>query len=53
MAYWFEDPGIKMLVELMLGEFYTYQGLDPATGQPVKEKLVELVLENSAADMYP
>ncbi|MCP4754460.1 MAG: aldehyde ferredoxin oxidoreductase family protein [Proteobacteria bacterium] len=44
--------GVKLDMDLMLKEYYEYRGWDPQTGKPTKEKLVELGLDNVAADMY-
>lgn len=45
--------GVVPDVELMLKEYYQYRGWDWETGQPTKEKLLELGLNNVAARMYP
>ncbi len=45
--------GVKIDMDLMLKEYYGYRGWSPETGRPTREKLVELDLENVAADLYP
>jgi aldehyde:ferredoxin oxidoreductase len=44
--------GIKPDMEKMLKGYYQFRGWDWATGRPSKEKLLELGLEQVAAEMY-
>ena len=39
-------------MELMLKEYYAYRKWDMKTGKPMKEKLLELGLNQAAADLY-
>jgi len=39
-------------MELMLREYYAYRKWDWETGKPTKERLLELGLEEAAADLY-
>jgi len=39
-------------MELMLREYYAYRKWDRETGKPTKERLLELGLEEAAADLY-
>ncbi|MDH4264944.1 MAG: aldehyde ferredoxin oxidoreductase family protein [Deltaproteobacteria bacterium] len=45
--------GIEPDMEKMLREYYQFRGWDWETGRPTKEKLLELELNQVAADMYP
>ena len=45
--------GIKPEMEKMLRDYYQFRGWDWATGRPSKEKLLELGLNQVAAEMYP
>lgn len=38
---------------LMIKEYYTYMGWDGQTGMPLKQKLIELGLNQVAQDIYP
>jgi aldehyde:ferredoxin oxidoreductase len=40
-------------MDLMLKEYYDYRGWDWETGQPTKEKLMELGLDQVAVNLYP
>jgi aldehyde:ferredoxin oxidoreductase len=40
-------------MDLMLKEYYVYRKWDMKTGRPSKEKLLELGLNQAAADLYP
>jgi aldehyde:ferredoxin oxidoreductase len=40
-------------LEKMLKGYYQFRGWDWATGRPTKEKLLELGLNQVAAEMYP
>jgi aldehyde:ferredoxin oxidoreductase len=45
--------GVQPNLEVMLKEYYEYRGWDWATGKPTREKLIELGLNQVAADLYP
>ena len=45
--------GIKPEMEKMLRGYYQFRGWDWATGRPSQEKLLELGLDQVAAEMYP
>jgi aldehyde:ferredoxin oxidoreductase len=45
--------GVEPDVEKMLKGYYQFRGWDWATGRPTKEKLLELGLNQVAAEMYP
>jgi aldehyde:ferredoxin oxidoreductase len=46
------SAGIAPDLDLMLKEYYAYRKWDWGTGRPLKEKLVELGLDQPAADLY-
>jgi aldehyde:ferredoxin oxidoreductase len=45
--------GIEPEMEKMLKSYYQFRGWDWKTGRPTKEKLLELGLDQVAAEMYP
>jgi aldehyde:ferredoxin oxidoreductase len=44
---------ITVDVDTLSGEYYRAVGWDPVTGKPTKEKLLELGLDDVAADLWP
>ncbi|MBT4267418.1 MAG: hypothetical protein HN745_32480 [Deltaproteobacteria bacterium] len=44
--------GVEVGMDLMLKEYYEHRGWDPQTGKPTREKLLELGLDEVAADLY-
>jgi aldehyde:ferredoxin oxidoreductase len=40
-------------MEVLLKAYYAYRKWDPKTGKPMKEKLLELGLNEAAKDLYP
>ena len=45
--------GSRTEMEKMLKSYYQFRGWDWKTGRPTKEKLLELGLNQVAAEMYP